>query len=50
MYKIRIDRYLIKGGLYVDDTFCWTLDKSLASLSTCHLELVALDGNPVKSD
>ena len=24
---------------------CWTLDKPMASLSTCHLELVVWDGN-----
>ena len=27
---------------------CWTFDKPVASLSTCHLELVVWDGNLVK--
>ena len=44
MFKNRIDRYLIRAGYT-----CWTLDKPMASLSTCHLELVVRDGNLVKS-
>ena len=36
-----------KGRLLIDEN-CWTLDKPMASLSTCHLELVVWDGNLVK--
>ena len=36
VFKNRIDRF-------------WTLDKPMASLSTCHLELVVWDGNLVQS-
>ena len=45
LFKNRIDRYLIRAGY----RNCWTLDKPMASLSTCHLELVVWDGNLVKS-
>ena len=38
-----------KGGLHIDDKNVWTLNKPMASLSTCHLELVVWDGNLVKS-
>ena len=45
MFKNRIDRYMIRAGY----TNGWTLDKPMASLSTCHLELVVWDGSIVKS-
>ena len=38
-----------KGRLYIDNKIGWTLDKPMASLSICHLELVVLDGNLVIS-
>ena len=44
MFKNRIDIYLTHRR-----ENCWTLDKPMASLSTCHLELVVWDGNLVKS-
>ena len=47
MFKNRIDRYLIRATHRSEN--CWTLDKPMASLSTCHLELVVRDGNLVKS-
>ena len=31
-------------------TNCWTLENPMASLSTCHPGIIALDGNFVKSD
>ena len=34
--------------LHIDEKNCWTLDKPVASLSTCHPELVVWDGNLVK--
>ena len=46
MFKNRIDRYLIRAGYTWEN--CCTLDKLMASLSTCHLELVVWDGNLVK--
>ena len=48
MFKYTIDRYLMRAsyGLYRRND-CWTLDKLMASLSTCHLELVVLDGSLV---
>ena len=49
MFKNRIDRYLMGGGATHILENCWTLDKPMASLSTCHLELVVWDGNLVKS-
>ena len=36
MFKNRINRYLIRAG-YTYMRNCWTLDKPMASLSTCHL-------------
>ena len=36
MFKNRVDTYLRR--LHVDE-YCWTLDKPMASLSTCHLDL-----------
>ena len=44
MFKNRIDR----GRATHRWVNCWTLDKQMASLSTCHLELVVWDGNLVK--
>ena len=44
MFKNKIDRYMIR----LDEKNCWTLNKPMASLSTCHLELVVLYGNLVK--
>ena len=44
MFKNRI---CIK--IELTDIIFWTLDKPMASLSTCHLELVFWDGNLVKS-
>ena len=32
----------------MDRKNCWTFEKSMASLSTCYLELAVLDGNLVK--
>ena len=37
MFKNRVDTSQ-EGGLNVDE-HCWTLNKSMASLSTCHLGL-----------
>ena len=37
MFKNKVDIFQ-KGGLHVDED-CWTLDKPMASLSTCHLGL-----------
>ena len=37
MFKNKVDTSQ-EGGLHIDDTF-WTLDKPMASLSTCHLGL-----------
>ena len=36
-------------GLHIDEKNCWTLDKPMASLPTCPLELVVLDGYLVQS-
>ena len=39
MFKNLVDTYICQeGGLHVDEQ-CWTLDKPMASLSTCHLGL-----------
>ena len=46
MFKNKIDRNMIRVG-YTDNN-SQTLDKPMAFLSTCHLELVVLDGNLVK--
>ena len=43
MFKNRIDIYLTHR---LEN--CWTIDKAMASLSSCHLELVVWDGNHVK--
>ena len=40
MFKNKIYIYLIKAGI---DEKCWTFDKPIAFLSTCHPELVGLD-------
>ena len=48
MFKDRIDIYLIRAG-YTYMIKWLTLDKPMASLSTCHLELVVWDGNLFKS-
>ena len=37
IFKNKLDTYLRRAG-YVDE-HCWTLDKPMASLSTCHLGL-----------
>ena len=37
MFKNRVDTSQ-EGGLHIDE-HCWTLDKPMASLSTCHLGL-----------
>ena len=37
MFKNKVD-ISQKGGLHTDE-HCWTLDKPMASLSTCHLGL-----------
>ena len=37
MFKNKVDTCQ-EGGLHVDE-HCWTLDKPMASLSTCHLGL-----------
>ena len=37
MFKNRVDTCQ-EGGLHVDEQ-CWTLDKPMASFSTCHLGL-----------
>ena len=37
-FSVLCCRNLIEGGLLVDE-HCWTLDKPMASLSTCHLGL-----------
>ena len=38
MPKTPLTRKSQEGGLRINETF-WTLDKSMASLSTCHLSL-----------
>ena len=47
MFKNRID---ISGRNTHRCENCWTLDKPMASLSTCHLELVVWDGNLLKKN
>ena len=47
MFKNRIDKYLRRAG-YTEMNNCWTLNKPMASLSTCHL-FFAMIGNLVKS-
>ena len=37
MFKNKVDTYQ-EGGLHVNE-HCWTLDKPMASLSTCHMGL-----------
>ena len=40
-FSLRTDMFktsLTQGGLHIDDK-CWTLDKPMAYLSTCHLGL-----------
>ena len=41
--------YLFGSVLFFVCSLFWTLDKPMASLSTCHLELVVWVGNLVKS-
>ena len=48
LFKQIIDIYLIRAG-ETHMTSEWTVDKSIASLSTCHLEDVALDENLLNS-
>ena len=38
MYKAVVRHISQEGGLHVDE-YCWTLDKPMASLSTCNLGL-----------
>ena len=49
MLKNKIYIYLITAGYIYINEKCWTLDKPMASMSTCHLELVVLGGNLVKN-
>ena len=37
MFKKQNGQIFQKGGLHINEKFCWPLDKSIASLSTCHL-------------
>ena len=41
--------HLLYTVVIANQLACWTLDKPMASLSTCHLELVVWEGNLVKS-
>ena len=43
MFKNKIDRYMIRAGY--TEIKNWTFDKPMASLLTCRMELVVLDGN-----
>ena len=38
MFKNKVDPYL-RGAGYTQMKNCWTLDKPMASLSTCHMDL-----------
>ena len=46
MFKNKIDKYVTKAG-HIKMITCWNLDKPVASLSTCNLELVVWDGSVV---
>ena len=39
MFKNKIDKYLRRTG-YTEMKDSWTLDKSMASLSTCHFSFL----------
>ena len=38
MFENKVDTYLRRAG-YTQMKSCWTLDKQMTSLSTCHLGL-----------
>ena len=48
MIKNKVDKYLRRAG-YTSMKNGWTLDKRMASLSTCHIWAFALHGNLAKS-
>ena len=39
MFKNKVDTYIRRAGYSIVGEHCWTLDKPVASLSTCHLGL-----------
>ena len=48
MFKNKIEKYFRRTGEI--DEICWTFEKPMASLSTCHCWVLWLDGNLVKKN